>query len=61
MTLSQRLNARSCRNQKRAALWLGMQMDYGLWQAEQKPKPRVERTHEVPTTEWRELNNLSPS
>lgn len=27
----------------RADLWLGMQMDYDLWQAEQKPVPQVER------------------
>ena len=26
-----------------AELWLGMQMDYDLWQAEQKPAPKVER------------------
>ncbi len=27
----------------RADLWLGMQMDYDLWQVEQKPMPSVER------------------
>lgn len=27
----------------RADLWLGMQMDYDLWQVEQKPMPNVER------------------
>ena len=27
----------------RADLWLGMQLDYDLWQAEQKPAPKVER------------------
>ena len=27
----------------RADLWLGMQMDYDLWQVEQKPIPKVER------------------
>ena len=27
----------------RADLWLGMQMDYDLWQVEQKPVPKVER------------------
>jgi addiction module HigA family antidote len=27
----------------RAEIWLGMQMDYDLWQAEQKPLPRVEK------------------
>ncbi len=27
----------------RADLWLGMQMDYDLWQVEQKPMPKVER------------------
>lgn len=27
----------------RAELWLGMQLDYDLWQAEQKPAPKVER------------------
>ncbi len=27
----------------RAEVWLGMQMDYDLWQAEQKPLPRVEK------------------
>ena len=32
----------------RAALWLGMQMDYDLWQAEQQPKPRVERAPTLP-------------
>lgn len=31
----------------RADLWLGMQMDYDLWQAEQKPMPKVERAPEV--------------
>ena len=33
----------------RAALWLGMQMDYDLWQAEQQPKPRVERAPALPS------------
>ena len=32
----------------RAAVWLGMQMDYDLWQAEQQPKPRVERAPALP-------------
>lgn len=27
----------------RADLWLGMQMDYDLWQVEQKPIPKVKR------------------
>ena len=27
----------------RADLWLGMQLDYDLWQAQQKPAPKVER------------------
>ncbi len=27
----------------RADLWLGMQIDYDLWQVEQKPIPKVER------------------
>ena len=27
----------------RADLWLGMQLDYDLWQAEQKPAPKVKR------------------
>ncbi len=27
----------------RADLWLGMQLDYDLWQARQKPAPKVER------------------
>ena len=31
----------------RADLWLGMQMDYDLWQAEQKPMPKVERAPAV--------------
>ena len=31
----------------RADLWLGMQMDYDLWQVEQKPIPRVERAPSV--------------
>lgn len=35
----------------RAALWLGMQMDYDLWQAEQRPKPRVERAPGSPAGE----------
>lgn len=26
-----------------AEVWLGMQMDYDLWQAAQKPAPKVER------------------
>ena len=28
----------------RADLWLGMQLDYDLWQAEQKPAPKVKRS-----------------
>ena len=32
----------------RADLWLGMQMDYDLWQVEQKPIPKVERAPAVP-------------
>jgi antitoxin HigA-1 len=31
----------------RADLWLGMQMDYDLWQAEQQPVPKVERAPAV--------------
>jgi addiction module HigA family antidote len=31
----------------RADLWLGMQLDYDLWQAEQKPAPKVERAPSV--------------
>lgn len=31
----------------RADLWLGMQLDYDLWQAEQKPAPKVERAPAV--------------
>lgn len=27
----------------RAELWLGLQMDYDLWLAEQRPAPKVER------------------
>jgi len=27
----------------RAAVWLGMQLNYDLWQAEQKPVPKVKR------------------
>lgn len=27
----------------RAAVWLGMQLDYDLWHAEQKPAPKVKR------------------
>ena len=27
----------------RADLWLGMQMDHDLWQAQQKPAPKVKR------------------
>lgn len=27
----------------RADLWLGMQMDYDLWQADQKPLPKIEK------------------
>lgn len=27
----------------RADLWLGMQLDYDLWQLRQKPAPKVER------------------
>ena len=27
----------------RAEVWLGMQMDYDLWQAEQKPLPKIEK------------------
>ncbi|MFA7241714.1 MAG: hypothetical protein WC091_16505 [Sulfuricellaceae bacterium] len=31
----------------RADLWLGMQMDYDLWQVEQQPVPKVERAPAV--------------
>ncbi len=31
----------------RADLWLGMQMDYDLWQAQQKPAPKVVRASAV--------------
>lgn len=31
----------------RADLWLGMQLDYDLWQARQKPAPKVERAPAV--------------
>lgn len=31
----------------RADLWLGMQMDYDLWQAQQKPAPKVVRAPAV--------------
>jgi antitoxin HigA-1 len=31
----------------RADLWLGMQIDYDLWQVEQKPIPKVERAPAV--------------
>ncbi len=31
----------------RADLWLGMQMDYDLWQVEQQPMPKVERAPAV--------------
>ncbi|MDD5240522.1 MAG: HigA family addiction module antitoxin [Sulfuricella sp.] len=31
----------------RADLWLSMQLDYDLWQAEQKPAPKVERAPAV--------------
>ena len=31
----------------RADLWLGMQMDYDLWQVEQKPMLKVERAPAV--------------
>lgn len=34
----------------RAGLWLGMQMDYDLWQAGQKPLPNVTRAPEMATT-----------
>lgn len=34
----------------RAGLWLGMQMDYDLWQAGQKPPPSVTRAPEMATT-----------
>lgn len=30
-----------------AQLWLGMQMDYDLWQAEQRPAPKVIRAPEM--------------
>lgn len=31
----------------RAELWLGMQLDYDLWVAEQKPAPKVVRAPEL--------------
>jgi plasmid maintenance system antidote protein VapI len=31
----------------RAELWLGMQMDYDLWAAEQRPAPKVVRAPEL--------------
>ena len=31
----------------RAEIWLGMQMDYDLWVAEQKPAPKVTRAPEL--------------
>jgi len=31
----------------RADLWLGMQVDYDLWQVEQQPMPKVERAPAV--------------
>jgi hypothetical protein len=31
----------------RAEIWLGMQMDYNLWIAEQRPAPLVERAPEL--------------
>ena len=30
-----------------AQLWLGMQMDYDLWTAEQRPAPKVSRAPEM--------------
>lgn len=27
----------------RAEIWLGLQLDYDLWQAEQKPAPKVQK------------------
>lgn len=33
----------------RAEIWLGLQMDYDLWVAEQRPAPRVERAPEMAT------------
>ena len=33
----------------RAEMWLGLQMDYDLWIAEQRPAPRVERAPEMAT------------
>lgn len=31
----------------RAVVWLGMQMDFDLWLAEQRPAPKVERALEA--------------
>ncbi|MHB9119202.1 MAG: HigA family addiction module antitoxin [Burkholderiales bacterium] len=31
----------------RAEVWLGMQMDYDLWLAEQKPLPKVEKAPDL--------------
>ncbi len=31
----------------RAEVWLGMQMDYDLWLAEQKPLPKIEKAPEL--------------
>ncbi len=31
----------------RAEIWLGMQMDYDLWLAEQRPIPKVERAPDL--------------
>jgi len=32
----------------RAELWLGLQMDYDLWVAQQRPVPKVTRAPELP-------------
>ena len=32
-----------CDRGGRAEVWLGMQMDYDLWLAEQKPLPKIEK------------------
>lgn len=32
----------------RAKLWLGLQMDYDLWVAQQRPVPKVTRAPELP-------------
>jgi plasmid maintenance system antidote protein VapI len=31
----------------RAEVWLGLQMDYDLWRAEQRPAPLVERAPDL--------------